>query len=154
MSTINWENALGGNWSIGTNWELGLVPASTDDVQILLPGTYTVSIASPVSANSLMINATGGTLDKSSAGSLSIELISLYAGAVYLNAANAIQNVDVEGGLLAVGDSGALTGFLYLGGGELLATTTERLPAILQFGPTPTIAVATGQTLLLVDRSI
>ena len=69
MSTINWENALGGDWSVGTNWELGLVPTPTDNTQITLPGNYTVWITSHVSAANLAINAIGATLTKSSAGS-------------------------------------------------------------------------------------
>jgi hypothetical protein len=87
MSTINWENALGGDWGDGTNWELGLVPHSSDNTQITLPGNYTVTITSDVSAGSLTINATGATLDESSAGSLNLSGgVSLYNGALFLTA--------------------------------------------------------------------
>ena len=68
MSTINWENALGGDWSVGTNWELGLVPAG--DTEITLPGVYTVSISGNVAAANLAINASAATLAESAAGSL------------------------------------------------------------------------------------
>ena len=131
MSTINWENALGGDWADGTNWELGLVPASNDDVQIALPGIYAVSITSDVSAANLTINAAGGTLDKSGAGSLALSGdLSLYNGAVFLNGANSIGAVQLAGGLLAVGNGGALGNSLVLFyEGELLATTTEALTA-------------------------
>ena len=86
MSAINWENALGGDWSVGTNWELGLVPTPTDSTQITLSGNYTVSITSHVSAANLAINAIGATLTESSAGSLTLSGgLSLYNGAVFLN---------------------------------------------------------------------
>ena len=152
MSTINWENALGGDWADGTNWELGLVPPSSDNTQITLPGIYTVTITSNVSAGGLTINATGATLDESSAGSLNLSGgVSLYNGAFFLNGANSIGGaVQVVGGLLAVGNGGAMgNGVVLLYGGELLATTTETLTESMSFNGTPTIAAVTGQTLSL-----
>jgi FG-GAP-like repeat len=151
MSTVNWENALGGDWSVVTNWELGLVPASNDGVQIVLPGIYAVTITSDVSAANLTINATGATLNESSVGSLTLSGdLSLYDGAVSLNGANSIGVVQLAGGLLAVGNGGALGNSIVLFyEGELLGTATEALTASIAFDGTPTIAAATGQTLSL-----
>jgi hypothetical protein len=152
MSTINWVNGQGGDWSTGTNWELGSVPASTADTEITLPGVDAVTITSHVSAASLTINATGATIDESSAGSLALSgLLSLYNGAVFLSGANSIgTSVEVVGGLLAVGNSGALgNSLVFLYGGELLATTTQTMTASMVLNATPTIAAATGQTLTL-----
>ncbi len=130
MSTVNWISAQGGDWSTGTNWEGGSVPGSTDPTDITLPGVYTVTVASHVSAGNLTINSTGATLDESSAGSLTLSGgLSLYNGAVFLNGSNSIgTSVDVVGGLLAVGNGGALgNGAVLLYGGELLATTTQTM---------------------------
>ena len=152
MSTVNWISAQGGDWSTGSNWEGGSVPGSTDAADITLPGVYTVTVASHVSAGNLTINATGETLDESSAGSLTLSGgLSLYNGAVFLNGANSIgASVDVVGGLLAVGNGAALgNGVVLLYGGELLATTTETITASMAFSATPTIAAATGKTLTL-----
>ena len=101
---------LGGDWSVGTNWELGLVPGSADNPQITLPGNYTVSITSHVSAASLAINAIGATLAESSAGSLTLSgALSLYNGVVSLNGANSFGGaVQLIGGVIAVGNGGAL----------------------------------------------
>ncbi len=79
MSTVNWENALGGDWSVGTNWERDWFPAPSDVAQITLPGVYGFSITSDVSVAVMFINATGATLTKSSAGSLNLNL-NLYNG--------------------------------------------------------------------------
>jgi hypothetical protein len=51
----------------------------------------------------------------------------VYNGAVFLNGSNSIgSSVEMVGGLLAVGNGGALrNGAVLLYGGELLATTTE-----------------------------
>lgn len=152
MSTINWISAQDGDWSTGTNWEFGSVPASADDTEIAVPGVYTVTITSDVSAASLTINATGETLDESSAGSLTLsDGLSLYNGAVFLNGSNSIgTSVEVVGGLLAVGNAGALgNGAVLLYGGELLATTTQTMTASMVLNAIPTIAAATGQTLTL-----
>jgi len=152
MSTINWISAQDGDWSTGTNWEGGSVPGSTDATDITLPGVYTVTVASHVSAGNLTINATGATLDESSAGSLTLSGgLSLYNGAAFLNGANSIgTSVYVVGGLLAVGNGGALgNGAVLLYGGELLATTTETINASMAFNGTTTIAAATGRTLTL-----
>jgi hypothetical protein len=150
MSTINWENALGGDWSVGTNWELGLVPAG--DTEITLPGVYTVSISGNVAAANLAINASAATLAESAAGSLTLSGgLSLYNGVVFLNGANSIEgSVQLVGGLLALGNGGALgNGFALLSGGVLLATTTQTLTTGMDFSGTPTIAAAPGQTLSL-----
>ena len=77
--------------------------------------------------------------------------LSLYNGAVFLNGSNSIgSSAEVVGGLLAVGNSGALgRGVILLYGGELLATTTENISASVAFNGTTTIAAATGRTLTL-----
>jgi hypothetical protein len=152
MSAINWNSALGGDWSVGTNWEMGLVPASTDNTQITLPRNYTVSITSHVSAASLAINAVGATLAESSAGLLTLSGgLSLYNGVVSLNGANSFGGaVQLIGGVIAVGNGGALgNGDVLLSGGELLATTTQTMTTSMAFSGAPTIAAAKGQTLSL-----
>jgi hypothetical protein len=152
MSAVNWMSAQGGDWSIGTNWGGGSVPGPTDATDIALPGVYTITVASHVSAGSLTINATGETLDESSAGSLTLSGgLSLYNGAIFLSAANSIgTSVVVAGGLLAVGNGGALGNqTVLLSGGEVLATTTQTMTASMGLSATPTIAAATGKTFAL-----
>jgi hypothetical protein len=152
MSTINWASALGGDWATGANWESGSGPTSTDDTEITVPGVYTVTITSPVSAASLTINAAGETLDESSVGSLSLSGgLSLYNGAAFLNGVNSIGgSVQLVGGVLAIGNGAAFgTGGVFFSGGQLLATTTETMTASMVFDGTPTIAAATGETLTL-----
>jgi hypothetical protein len=152
MSTDNWASAQGGDWSTGANWELGSVPASTDGAEITVPGVYTVTITSHVSAANLTINAAGETLDESGAGSLTLSGgLSLYNGAVLLNGANSFGgSVQLVGGLLAIGNGAALgNGAVFLNGGQLLATTTETVTGSMVFDGTPTIAAATGERLTL-----
>ena len=155
MSTVSWEGAAGGDWANGADWDFGLVPTSSEDAQIELPGVYTVSITSADTADDLTINAASATLAETG-GSLHLSgSLNLYNGYVSLNAANSIANsVLMEGGVLAVGNSGALgqSGVLFYGG-ELLATTSETLTNSFILEDAPTIAVATGKTLTLTGGS-
>ena len=65
--TIYWTNATGGSWDTATNWSTGTIPATTDDVCITLPGTYTVTLGATGGLNgganvhSLTLGAAGGT---------------------------------------------------------------------------------------------
>jgi FG-GAP-like repeat len=155
MSTVSWEGAAGGDWANGANWDFGLVPTTSEDAQIELPGVYTVSITSADTADDLTINAASATLAETG-GSLHLSgSLNLYNGYVSLNAANSIANsILMEGGVLAVGNSGALgqSGVLFYGG-ELLATTSETLTNSFVLEDAPTIAVATGKTLTLTGGS-
>jgi autotransporter-associated beta strand protein len=67
---------------------------------------------------------------------------------VSLNEANTIGSVSVTGGVLEVGNSGALgAGTVSLTGGELLATANASLANSVDFSGTSTIAAAHGTTL-------
>src|SRR3954470_21314795 len=62
-STVNPNS---GSWNTGTNWSLGTVPASTDDVVLPVSGangayTVTLNIAATPALDSMVINS-GGTL--------------------------------------------------------------------------------------------
>ncbi|HTW95339.1 MAG TPA: calcium-binding protein [Tepidisphaeraceae bacterium] len=70
LSVNSWKNAVSGDWDTASNWSLGHVPLATEDVQITVPGTYTVthstgddSCASITSDAPLVIS--GGALDVS-----------------------------------------------------------------------------------------
>ncbi len=41
-NSITWTNFAGGNWSDPANWNPNQVPTATNDVQITVPGTYTI----------------------------------------------------------------------------------------------------------------
>ena len=57
MAAISWNTGISGNWSQASDWSSGTVPVSTDDVTISAAGTYTVTINSTYSVNSLTFNA-------------------------------------------------------------------------------------------------
>ena len=82
-------------------------------------------------------------------GTLTVaETLTVNSGLVSLNEANSIGSVAVTGGVLEVGNSGALVGgTVSLGGGELVGTANETLANSVSFSGTSTIAAAHGMTL-------
>ena len=63
--SIFWSNPNGGTWNDPANWLPNKVPTSGDDVQIVLSGTYTVTMTDDVSVQSLTMGGPTGkqTLD-------------------------------------------------------------------------------------------
>src|SRR5437899_5315518 len=59
--TVEWSGG-GGNtqWENPDNWSGGSVPASGDDVSITLDGTYTVTVTTEVSIQSLTLGQSSG----------------------------------------------------------------------------------------------
>ena len=56
MVAIFWNTGVSGNWSQKSNWSSGTVPGSTDDVTINATGTYTETVDSTYTVNSLTFN--------------------------------------------------------------------------------------------------
>ncbi len=44
IAGVQWTNAAGGLWSVGSNWSTGVVPGATDTVLIGLSGNYQVTV--------------------------------------------------------------------------------------------------------------
>jgi hypothetical protein len=65
LSVNAWKSAVSGSWDDGTKWSLGHAPAATDDVTIVVAGTYTVTVPStPVmtrTCNTLKVGGATGT---------------------------------------------------------------------------------------------
>ena len=51
-----WINAAGGTFTSATNWNAGIAPTSTDNATINLGGTYTITLASSTTIQSLLLN--------------------------------------------------------------------------------------------------
>jgi hypothetical protein len=58
--SCSWNNASGGSWNSSANWSCGYVPNSTDDVFITLDGTYTVTLDTSATVNSLTVGGASG----------------------------------------------------------------------------------------------
>ena len=66
MALVHWLIGLDGDWSVGTNWWDGTTyhqPGAADDVFIDAAGTYTVTLSSVQSIQSLHFDAAGATLN-------------------------------------------------------------------------------------------
>jgi hypothetical protein len=67
-NVVQWANAAGGNWSVGSNWVGGVAPTSADIASLDLAGTYNVTLdVSPTVAGLVIGGASGNvTLTASS----------------------------------------------------------------------------------------
>lgn len=65
LSVNAWKSAVSGSWNDATKWSLGHVPLTTEDVQIVVAGNYTVTVPAPptaqFAANSLKVGGATGT---------------------------------------------------------------------------------------------
>lgn len=64
-TNISWINPAGGAWNVAANWQDGngvnRVPTASDDVIIDLAGTYTITLGSAVTVNTINLGAASGT---------------------------------------------------------------------------------------------
>ena len=65
---IIWTNTAGGNWSSPSNWSPNQLPLSTDDVVISAGGTYTVTLDTSPTLDSLTLGGGSGQQTLSTAG--------------------------------------------------------------------------------------
>src|SRR5450631_1078671 len=98
MSTITWRNAQSGEWSSASNWDWGIVPSAADEALFNLAGSYVVTIDSAATAQSLVFNALGATLQETT-GSLTVAFdLIVDAGEVSLDGTNSIGMVTIDNG--------------------------------------------------------
>src|SRR5208282_1115543 len=67
-ATIIWTNVNGGNWSTAANWNSNQVPGSADAAIITNGGTYTVTLSTSPTVNSLTLGGGSGQQTLATAG--------------------------------------------------------------------------------------
>jgi len=149
MALTKWKVGVDGNWNVAAYWTAGK-PSFANDVLIDAKGTYTVSLASTGTANSLFLNAAGATLLEQASGSLNIANgFTLQAGTALLNAANTIASgVTQFGGTIVATNNGALGTAQYsFDGGSFIAAANLDLANQLAMQGTITFAAEHGNVL-------
>jgi len=110
-ATISWTNTSGGNWSAPANWSPNHAPGSGDDAVITANGSYTVTLDTSPTLDSLTLGGSSGQQTLSTAGNT----------LTLTNASGVSHNgvLALSGGTLA--GSGLLTvnGQLYWTAGEI-----------------------------------
>jgi fibronectin-binding autotransporter adhesin len=120
MSTIEWTNANGGDWSVAGNWSTDSVPGAADDVTIGVAGPYTVTIDSAEAVHSLTLNDAGTRVQINNALTLGTTLY-LTAGSFDLKSGGTLVGGTVVGsGMVFAG--GTLVGVTFDGTLDLSAT--------------------------------
>src|SRR5271154_1362384 len=62
MASVSWSTATNGEWTVGSNWDSGTEPGTSDDVFIPVAGSYTVSLTAAVTVGSITIADTAAML--------------------------------------------------------------------------------------------
>ena len=60
-ATVTWSGAVSGNWSDGSKWSSGVPPTADDDVAIVAEGTYSITLDTDPTVNSLLLGGVGGS---------------------------------------------------------------------------------------------
>ncbi len=113
--TDSWANAVSGQWNTASNWSQNRVPASTDDVCITVPGTYTVTLNGGGSAGMLNLGAGSTT-----SGTQTLDVQGTASGTASNLTLSTSTGSDVAlGGVLELdSQQGAGAGTAELGGGS------------------------------------
>ena len=93
LTTITWQNAAGGDWNTGANWQGGTVPGIGDDAVI------------PDFSPDITITYSSGTSEIQSL--TSAETLQISGGSFQIDAASTVNNITLHGGTFTGG--GALT---------------------------------------------
>jgi fibronectin-binding autotransporter adhesin len=140
LSTINWNNPAGGDWDVASNWDLGRLPASGDDVVINIAVTgpithsqnltdsinsFTASDPFIVSEGTLNVATTVAststfTFEGGTMGNATVQAgttISCTTSSGDLNAVTLNGNLDLASRISSINISGGLTlnGTAYVG---------------------------------------
>ncbi len=68
-----WQAAAGGDWTLGTNWNDNQEPGSSDQVEINLAGTYTVTVNASDTVAALNVSDASATLAIATGVALTVE---------------------------------------------------------------------------------
>jgi hypothetical protein len=91
---VSWVNAVSGNWSDASKWSTSTVPGDSDDVEIAVEGTYTVTLNQDAEVKSLVLGAASGT---------GKQTLSAYTRTLTINEASSVESLgalDFQGSTL------------------------------------------------------
>ena len=96
---VHWINSSGGAWENGANWDTGFIPAPGDNAIIDAPGTYTVTLSSGQSIQSLVVGD----------GIAGVQTLSQTVGPLTLNAASTVTSTGFFAAANSIQGTGSLT---------------------------------------------
>jgi hypothetical protein len=148
VDPVAWGYPSDGMWTDAANWDNASPnpPASTDDVLITVPGTYTVTLDAAESLNSVVIDSPGATL-LLDANLTAADNFILDAGTIDFNGGTvSAGNITLNGGLVTGGTIVLnASGTFGLGGASIVADETLALGASgYSITSGPTAVLATG----------
>ena len=140
ITDVTWINTAGGSWNVAANWRDGSganrVPTASDNVLIAQPGIYTVTLASPVTVNSLSLGGGAGTQTLNAGATFTLNAPSLVgpAGVFNLNSSlSGAADLTVNGSMSWAGGTIGGSGTISIAAGATLnITLTDSANLFLQ----------------------
>ena len=126
MATIQWLTGVSGDWSQGSDWAGGVAPGAGDDAVIDASGSYTVTISTAISANSLTLDDAQAVVTETATGSLTLTgALTLTAGTFQAGTGpTTLGALDQSGGTLSGAGTITVTGGASFTGGYDVETGT------------------------------
>src|SRR5258708_40153802 len=81
MATISWISTVGGDWSLASNWQGGVVPGVSDDAVRALTAAETIIVSDSQSVNSVLFDDANADFVITSTGALSAQATLEFDGA-------------------------------------------------------------------------
>jgi len=125
MAAVSWKSAVSADWTVAADWSTGTVPAAGDDVTIGVAGSYTVTLTTAITVNSITLSDTSATVAITAPGVTDAVTSSLSnSGTLDVDA------TGTGGSKLAIGGTLSNQGNLYIGNTSLTSVTTVSASAV------------------------
>lgn len=149
MTTITWTNAIGGAWTLGSNWSSDLsLPGPGDTVVVTTAGTYAITLGTLATIGSLDLSNPNASILLGAAATLAVGGLTVESGTI----SGSGGTLAVNSGIAEFRNAASLVGLdlAFFG-------TNNRLDgpylATLALGPTGTIQVGTGASVMFIPSS-
>jgi hypothetical protein len=101
-TVAHWRHTSGeGNWSVGSNWDIGTVPTASDNVHLIGSTAYQVDLNTAEQAFNFSVDGPNIVFDETATGSLTVQIAQFTQGTAILDAGNTIDDkVQITDGLV------------------------------------------------------
>jgi hypothetical protein len=149
MATINWINGSDvDDWFTASNWAGSAVPGAGDTAVIKAHGHYEVHFDAAVTVQELDFDYKSVFLIEDASGSLTAHKFDIVSGIAEFGNANTIDNVQIEGGDVVIGDDHALgTKAIHFHAGTIIANANVNLHNKIDIQASAGLSAMPGDTL-------
>jgi fibronectin-binding autotransporter adhesin len=143
ISARFWNNAAGGAFAAGSNWDEGSAPGNSNIAVFNIAGTYSVNVASAINNRRIRVRAGSVTMNLSG-NTYTLGVSSLESSLTVARGLSDIASLSISNGTMSavdvgIGEASGTTGKLTIASGGLLTAT-----GTIGVGGTSTVSGGTG----------